>query len=158
MRPIEEIKTDIERCKLCDPPKCTMREGTTSGCQTCKAIPCTADNKLLFEYLKAVKHDIPNDRFEEICEAERDGRCVVLPCKVGDRVWTYGYKDTKIKIIKCIVNYVDIEELEFDICLIDGEDEIYDINYDKHDGFCFGNHIFKSYEEAEQAVKECENK
>lgn len=26
------------------------------------------------------------DRLTEICEAERDGRCVVLPCKVGDTV------------------------------------------------------------------------
>ncbi len=25
--------------------------------------------------------DIPIDRLEEICNAERDGRCVVLPCK-----------------------------------------------------------------------------
>lgn len=31
------------------------------------------------------------DRLEEICAAERDGRCVVRPCKVGDVVNTrYG--------------------------------------------------------------------
>jgi hypothetical protein len=33
--------------------------------------------------------DIPLDRLTEICNAERDGRCVVLPCKVGDTVWAY---------------------------------------------------------------------
>lgn len=27
------------------------------------------------------------DRLRELVEADRDGRCVVLPCKVGDRVW-----------------------------------------------------------------------
>lgn len=31
--------------------------------------------------------DIPLDRLREIAEAERDGRCVVLPCKEGDAVW-----------------------------------------------------------------------
>lgn len=31
--------------------------------------------------------DIPLDRLREIAEAERDGRCVVLPCKLGDTVY-----------------------------------------------------------------------
>ena len=30
---------------------------------------------------------IPLDRLTEICNAERDGRLVVLPCKVGDTLW-----------------------------------------------------------------------
>ena len=29
---------------------------------------------------------ISEDRLRELCEAERDGRCVVLPCKVGDKM------------------------------------------------------------------------
>ena len=29
-------------------------------------------------------------RLEAICDAERDGRLVVLPCKVGTRVWVIG--------------------------------------------------------------------
>lgn len=28
------------------------------------------------------------DRLRELVEAERDGRCVVLPCKVGDKVYS----------------------------------------------------------------------
>lgn len=27
------------------------------------------------------------DRLRELAEADKDGRCVVLPCKVGDTVW-----------------------------------------------------------------------
>lgn len=30
---------------------------------------------------------IPLDRLRELVEADRDGRCVVLPCKIGDPVW-----------------------------------------------------------------------
>ncbi len=34
----------------------------------------------------AVTADIPFDRLEAICTAEKENRCVVLPCKVGDTV------------------------------------------------------------------------
>ena len=30
---------------------------------------------------------VETSRLREIAEAEKDGRCVVLPCKVGDTVW-----------------------------------------------------------------------
>ena len=30
------------------------------------------------------------DRLRELAEADKDGRCVVLPCKVGDTVWIVG--------------------------------------------------------------------
>ena len=32
--------------------------------------------------------EIPTDRLSELVEADREGRCVVLPLKVGDTVWT----------------------------------------------------------------------
>ena len=33
---------------------------------------------------------LPIDRIRELAEADKDGRCVVLPCKVGDTVWIVG--------------------------------------------------------------------
>lgn len=33
-----------------------------------------------------ITKDIPLDRLRELVEADRDERCVVLPCKVGDKV------------------------------------------------------------------------
>ena len=38
---------------------------------------------------------IPVERIEEICDAERDGRLVVLPCKVGE----YWARDGKRYIV-----------------------------------------------------------
>ena len=32
--------------------------------------------------------EIPTDRLRELVEADRDGRCVVLPCKVGSKVYS----------------------------------------------------------------------
>ena len=43
--------------------------------------PCGAYSR--YEITK----NIPLDRLEAICAAEKDGRCVVLPCKVGDTVY-----------------------------------------------------------------------
>jgi hypothetical protein len=33
---------------------------------------------------------LPIDRLRELAEADKDGRVVVLPCKVGDTVWITG--------------------------------------------------------------------
>lgn len=38
---------------------------------------------------------IPLDRLESICQAERDGRCVVMPCKVGQIIWFIGIDYSK---------------------------------------------------------------
>ena len=71
-----------------------------------------------------ITKDIPLDRLEEICDAERDGRLVVLPCGVdlmkiyneltsvceGDGVENYtngyrrGHKNGQIELIRKILN------------------------------------------------------
>lgn len=33
---------------------------------------------------------IPIDRLRELAEADKEGRCVVLPCKVGDNVFLFS--------------------------------------------------------------------
>lgn len=32
---------------------------------------------------------LPIDRLRELARADKDGRCVVLPCKQGDTLWTF---------------------------------------------------------------------
>jgi hypothetical protein len=39
------------------------------------------------EQYREITSGISLDRLREICDAERDGRYVVLPCNVGDKVW-----------------------------------------------------------------------
>lgn len=84
------------------------------------------------------------DRLKELSEADKDGRCLVLPCKVGDTVWE-----------------VDTIELYCD------EYRITNINITEHGialenscmGFGFniediGKTIFLTKEEAERALEE----
>ena len=48
------------------------------------------------EQLRHLCRNCDIDRLEELAEADKDGRLVVLPCKVGDTVWAVSGK-----IIKC---------------------------------------------------------
>ncbi len=43
------------------------------------------------EQFREITSGISLDRLREICDAERDGRLVVLPCKVGDTVKSVRY-------------------------------------------------------------------
>ena len=42
------------------------------------------------EQLRQLCQGCDLDRLEELAEADKDGRLVVLPCKVGDTVWITG--------------------------------------------------------------------
>lgn len=53
--------------------------------------------------LEAVK-DISTDRMRELAEADKDGRLVVLPCKVGQRV--FALLDTDKHISECEVKQI----------------------------------------------------
>ena len=101
MRNIEEIKADINLCTGC----MTNRHDCDENCNDCLYINYDKNYYRLRQEnynwykdrdsrAKAIS-GIKTSRLEEICNAEREGRCVVLPCKVGDTVWyipQYGGK------------------------------------------------------------------
>ena len=96
------------------------------------------------------------DRLRELAEADKDGRCVVLPCKVGDTVWIVGavrkLYSAKVRTFFCghpsAVRGDDdgghihmIRTTECDIPMQE-----------------FGKTVFLSREEAEKALQEMEGK
>ena len=83
---------------------------------------------------------IPVERIEEICDAERDGRCVVLPCKVGDTVYkiAQGMSLYKPGFIPYVVE-VEPKSLS-EICQW------------VEDGYYLGKTVFLTREEAEAAL------
>lgn len=85
------------------------------------------------------------DRIGEICEAERDGRLVLMSCKVGTRVWVIGqncdlcrdmYAEEPCLFGSC--EYKEVFESVFGYGMIDN----------------FGKTVFLTREEAEAALKE----
>ena len=88
------------------------------------------------------------DRFRQMVKVDRDGRLVVLPCKVGDTVW--AILDDKKYACKCMVEFVNIGGLgpTFVLRKVDGLCEQYGVT-----SASFGNTVFLTREEAEKALE-----
>ena len=96
------------------------------------------------------------DRLREIAEADKDGRVVVLPCKVGDTVWIVGavrkLYSAKVRTFFCgHTSAVRGDDYDGHIHMIRTTE--CDIPMQK-----FGKTVFLSREEAEKALQEMEGK
>lgn len=64
------------------------------------------------DYRKELISNITTERLSEICTAEKDGRCMILPCDIGDMVWfiksMFKYLESPISatiyMFKCFKN------------------------------------------------------
>lgn len=103
--------------------------------------------------------DYDLDRLRELVEADRDGRCVVLPCKVGESLWIHD-KDGKPR--EMILDEPDIRchcKEEDNLCMV--------LCRAKHTGVCamrlrndgssIGKTVFLTREEAEAALRRGRN-
>lgn len=70
-----KVVTDCDSCEQKKDKQCTFSE--------CRASLI----KRLAAYEDIAEPCGGLDRLRELAEADKDGRCVVLPCKVGDTVW-----------------------------------------------------------------------
>ena len=80
MRTVEEIKADLPRVAFAADRYVATRK---------------SEQQYEIELRAAITTNIPIDRLKAICAAEKDGRLVVLPCKVGDAVYKISYDCTK---------------------------------------------------------------
>lgn len=95
---------------------------------------------------------LPVDRLRELAEADKDGRLVVLPCKVGDIVWANldGMRHTR----KCVIEFANIGSRVTTIVFstVDGLREQYGVN-----PCSFGKTVFLTRGEAEKALEATKN-
>lgn len=100
------------------------------------------------EQLRRLCRDCDLDRLEELAEANKDGRLVVLPCKVGDIVWANldGMRHTR----KCVIEFANIGSRVTTIVFstVDGLREQYGVN-----PCSFGKTVFLTREDAEKALE-----
>lgn len=100
-----------------------------------------------FERLAAIEDILGDDydlaRLAELAQADRDGRCVVLPCKAGDTVYS--------AFPLCGVSSHQIRKIEIDA---DGSFACSALMIPFSD---FGKTVFLTREEAEAKLKEREN-
>lgn len=88
-------------------------------------------------------------RLREIAEADKDGRCVVLPCKVGDTVWRI-VRDGEPHITRDEVRDMYFaDDMTPCVEMVGGR-----VTFTEK----FGKTVFLSREEAEKALREMEGK
>lgn len=101
--------------------------------------------------------DVPFSRIIELVNAEKEGRCVVLPCKVGDKAWYLTGKPSaarqphfdRIDSEIAVGFYYDERGLQVRLNYFHGNHGTY--------GF-FGKTVFLTREEAQAALKEREDR
>lgn len=101
--------------------------------------------------LSAYEDAMPLERAQELAQAEKDGRLVVLPCKVGDVVYEAN-KRGFISTYKVISIHLSACSVLIGWELIDG---IYS-NLNGFEASALGKTVFLTYEEAEAALKKRE--
>ena len=105
---------------------------------TCKEL---AEAAYAFIFLKEYKSLGTIDPIRELLKAEKDGRLVVLPCKVGDTIYRRG--DPIKKIYEWQIAYVEVYEDE--TVFVDDSDNTF-VEAD------IGKTVFLTREEAEKAL------
>ena len=150
MQPKENPERACEECihffacsRQCGEP---MAQSSATGCE------CYETVKSSMAYyvgtLDGVKEKIPN-RLRELAEADKDGRCVVLPCKVGDTVWRI-VRDGEPHITRDEVRDMYFaDDMTPCVELVGGR-----VTFTEK----FGKTVFLSREEAEKALREMEGK
>ena len=89
------------------------------------------------------------DRIRELADADKDGRVVVLPCKVGDTVWRI-VRDGEPHITRDEVRDMYFaDDMTLCVELVGGR-----VTFTEK----FGKTVFLSREEAEKALREMEGK
>ena len=150
-------------------------EGNFCDIAQCRELPCqhknTCSQKQVWERLKAYEdthmmpsdvtsmrmdmaiiaalfNDVDVDRMKELAEADKDGRLVVLPCKVGQRV--FALLDTDKHISECEVKQIGVgNEIGFvGIEPIGARGREYGVSING-----FGKTVFLTREEAEAELK-----
>ena len=103
------------------------------------------ESKTLTEQLTLLKH------LRELAEADKDGRVVVLPCKVGDVV--YGFHNNRQTILPMVVKWIETNADGWTVAAQYAPmvPEFYQFSD-------FGKTVFLTREEAEKALQEMEGK
>ena len=88
-------------------------------------------------------------RLRELAEADKDGRVVVLPCRQGDELWTYGNFTRGREVYRFTVS---------DVSTLNGRTVLNTLGLGTIRQDDIGKTVFSTREEAERAMQEMEGK
>ena len=139
---------DKQRCQenLLDKAAEAIERLTAENAALREKAPLTEDTMI---NLAAQVLGVEPSRLREIAEADKDGRCVVLPCKVGDTVWRI-VRDGEPHITRDEVRDMYFaDDMTLCVELVGGR-----VTFTEK----FGKTVFLSRAEAERALQEMEGK
>lgn len=155
---------DCDRCKLKTSRKCTLYKCRN---QLMKRVAAYEDTNLTPEDLNAPftwqtvlnqasqkALGVEPSRLRELAEADKDGRVVVLPCKVGETVYFVNAKQT---LEFAVVGYA-VDETGISWVHSEHVDKIGNTNERTFSPDRFGKNTFFTREEAKKALQEMEGK
>ena len=149
-------------------------EGNFCDIAQCRELPCPYDGnctqKEVWERLKAYEDaglspqacaeareieetlsgcDYSISRMVELMKADKDGRVVVLPCRQGDELWTYGNFPQGREVYRFTVS---------DVSTLNGRTVLNTLGLGTIRPEDIGKTVFLSREEAEKALQGMEDK
>lgn len=128
-------------------------EGTGLAPESVEALKLSMMGKTIAEIKEF--NGLPVDRLHEMAEADKDGRLVVLPCKVGEKLWVIGRDN--------VPREMALEAPDIRTVCTDEDNLCMSTCNRKPDGFCayrlrndgadVGKTVFLTREEAEKALE-----
>lgn len=118
------------------------------------AINKHADN--IIERLDKLLHQTDDDaRLRDLAEADKDGRLVVLPCKVGEKLWVIGRDNVprEMELEPPDIRTVCTDEDNLCMSTCNRRPDGYCAYRLRNDGTSIGKTVFLTREEAEKALE-----
>ena len=158
-------------------PRCFEEPCNGGGCEikdcpfetaVCERLAAYEDTGLTPEAVETVKlalatkhmvdletlNNTPISRLVELAEADKDGRCIIPPCKVGETVYFVNAK----QILEFAVVGYAVDETGISWVHSEHVDKIGNTNERTFSPDRFGKNTFFTHEEAEKALREMEGK
>ncbi len=155
---------DIAQCRNV-PGGSFCEDGACSQKKVWERLKAYEDTGLELEEVSALQKDWSDlcttigecgglDRVKELAKADKEGRMVVLPCKVGDMVWVIAHPWTDKLQKKTLVAYVNGMKLFPHGLYVNVLFDTIKINGTRDYGISrIGKTVFLTREEAEKAMK-----
>lgn len=102
---------------------------------------------------------LPVDRLRELAEADKDGRVVVLPCKVGEKLWVIGRDNVPREMALEAPDIRTVCTDEDNLCMstCNRKPDGFCVYRLRNDGASIGKTVFLTREEAEAALEATKN-
>lgn len=102
-----------------------------------------------------VKNWLLDDRLRELAEADKDGRLVVLPCKVGEKLWVIGRDNVPREMALEAPDIRTVCTDEDNLCMstCNRKPDGFCVYRLRNDGASIGKTVFLTREEAEAALE-----